>query len=219
MRALFVMLVLSSLSGCLRENGGRPDSPVITEGKPKEGSKPVAATDPVLAKKMADYAKVIEALKPIAKPVACAKLETLLPKAPANYKAGTPHSEMIDTEPSVSGEESYPIRYNFVEGKYKNGDKTLTVQILDTGHNHSFYKWIPEAAELKGGTDEEYEKGLLIDGDFAMESYRKSSGRCELTVMIAGRFQIEIKADGVSPEFAHTILKSIDRKALAGLKK
>jgi hypothetical protein len=230
---LVAILMLAPLTGCLREAGARPDSPAITEEKSKDPSpkppeapvveqgktgKPVKPTADDVARKMADFVKEIEGLKPIAKPVTCEKLATFLPKAPKDYTAGKPHSEMIDTEPSVSGEESYPIRYNFVETRYKNGDKSVKVQILDTGNNHSFYKWIAEAAELMGGTEDDYEKGILLDGDFAMESYRKSSQRCELTVMVARRFQIEIIGNGVTPDFAQAVLKSIDRKALAALK-
>jgi hypothetical protein len=220
MRMFVILLGCVFLVGCRGE--AVSPTPIVEQAKDgkKSADKPEEKKkDPPapVAQKEKDWAEEIKALKPV-DPVAIEKLLALLPKAPADYKAREPLSETIDFEASVHGQEAYSFKYNLVEGKYKNGDKTLTVRIIDTARIAEFYKWIPGSATLKEEFDAGFEKGLTIDGDPAIEKYFKSTQRGDLTVMVAKRFQIEISADGIPPEFVQAVFKSLDRKALTALK-
>ncbi|MBI2807228.1 MAG: hypothetical protein HYX68_19775 [Planctomycetes bacterium] len=152
-------------------------------------------------------------LKPV-EPIECAKLLPLLPKPPMGYSAGTPllESNDFDTRDDT-------FKYNFVEQTYKSRDRALTVRILDAAQIKYFYAWIDESASLKESSEEGSALGLKLDGNPAIERYRKADRRAELTVMLANRFQVEITATGVEPGFAREVYEKIDRQALAALKK
>ncbi|MSQ96884.1 MAG: hypothetical protein EXR98_20340 [Gemmataceae bacterium] len=219
MRMIAVLLALSFLVGCKRESVG--PGPIVAHDK--DDKTPVEKPDdkkkdPPAPEKPTDWAKEIETLKPV-EPVDCEKLLPLLPKAPAGYQTQDAFADSAEfVAMPYETNMTYTIKYGFAEGIYRNGDKSLTVKILDTARIDAFYKWIPESAGLKSETEQGYKKFLTIDGNPSLEKYSTEDKRGDLTVMVAKRFQIEIIAKGVPPEFVQSVLKGIDRKALATLK-
>lgn len=210
MRLLMFGLALLFLSGCGRGTG-KADKKSATDKEGVEISKnpfKAAAQASKMADKMAEIQKEIAEMKPV-DPVHFDKLIALLPAAPAGYKADDPKGETVEF-----GEH----KHSFAERTYRKDDKTLTVKIHDAAQISAFYAGIAFAAMMKRETTEGYEKGVTIDGNPAIEKYTKANKHGELTVMVAKRFLVEIRADDVAPEFVRTVYDSIDRKALGALK-
>lgn len=212
MRTFLILAALVCLSGCARDSAAQ----VIEQAN--DGKKPVDVVQPPVDEKPIDWAKEIAAMKPI-EPVDHEKLLPFLPKAPAGYEVREPYSDSAEFEAQPYHTDiTYFIKYSFAEAIYRNGEKSVTVKILDAARIDAFYKWIPESAALKKQTDAGHELGLTIGADPAMEKYRKDEQRTDLTVMMGKRYHIEITTKGAPPELAQAVLKSIDRARLIALK-
>ncbi len=212
MRTFLTLAALVFLTGCARDSAAQ-----VVE-QTQDAKKPVDDVKAPVDEKPIDWAKEIAAMKPI-EPIDHEKLLPFLPKAPAGYQVREPYSDSAEFEAQPYHTDiTYTIKYTFAEALYRNGDKSVSVKILDAAKIDAFYKWIPETAALKKQTEAGHELGLTIGADPALEKYRKDEQRTDLTVMMGKRFHIEIITKGAPPEFAQVVLKSIDRAKLTALK-
>ena len=209
MRTAFLLITFVLLVGCkpgaapTPEKGDDEAERKRIAALQKGGGKPADN-----AEKIAAIEKEASEMKPV-EPVHFEKLQPLLPQAPAGYKAERPNAETIK-----AGEFSH----TYVECQYRKDDNFLTVKIHDTAMIPQLYKAFAVASQMSAETNEGHAKGVTVDGDPGWEEFKKASKRTTLTVLVGKRFLVEVRADGVPVEFAHTVLKSIDRKKLLALK-
>lgn len=191
-----ILFALLLVAGCVREP---PPQLAIVEN-PNEESRPVNV--------MKTLDNEIHAMTPV-DPVEPEKLIALLPAAPDGFKGEEPHGETI-----AFGDR----KYSHAERKYSKDFKTLSIKIQDRARIGQLYTDIAAKQKLKIRNEDGHHVGLMIDGNPALEQYKVATDWSELTVLVGKRYLVIIQAEGLQPDFLHSVYQSIDVKALAALK-
>ncbi len=201
---VIIPLLLVSLSGCRKKEAPEQEGQEISKNPLKAMSQLGEA-----ARKAAEAAKEAEQMKPV-DPVKFDQLIPLLPDAPTGWKAEEARGETT----SAAG-----YKVSNVQRSYSKGDgQHLEVAILDGAFNPVVYASVTMIAQFSHESTEGYEKGVTIDGCPGVEAFRKSGDHSELTAVVAKRYVVSVKGDGVKPDFIRGVWKSIDRGTLASLK-
>ena len=100
----------------------------------------------------------------------------------------------------------------------EDAPERVTVKITDGTVNQYFAAAYAAASQFSNETTEGYEKGFTLDGYQAVEKYSTESKNGQLTVMVGGRYLVEIDIDGLESKDLQEWWKKIDAKKLAELK-
>jgi len=114
------------------------------------------------------------------------------------------------------------VRFSQAEADYRVNDEDeiyATVTIFDYGATPGMVEGLAFWAntEIDNEGDDGYQKTLKIGGHSAMESYENESKNGTLTLVVNGRFLINIDTTGLDPKVLKAALESIDLKALEKL--
>lgn len=210
MRRLLISLSAAVLAvslfsaGCQKKEAPKP----VEEGQ-ELSNNPIAAMKQIgdAAEKAAKAAKEMESTKPV-EPVHFSKLVELLPSAPAGFTAEEPRGE------TASG---MGFKVSTAERNYSKDGQDFEVKILDGAFNAPIYAFISMAAQFSRESTEGFEKGVTIDGNPGVEKYQKDGKSAELDIVVAKRYVVSIRANGVEPDFARKIYGLIDRGKLEKL--
>lgn len=174
---------------------------VIGSSRPQSGADVSAAINAVGA--------IVAGGKDV-EPVDFRKLKAMLPDTLAGMKR---------TESSGQSGEAMGIKGSSATARYgNNAGGSLQVEITDMGSLSGLAglasKFDPN---MEKETDRGYERTAKIDGQIFHERYDRASKSGEVSVIIAGRFSVNVRGDGVSPETLRGAIKQIDVPKLATL--
>jgi len=145
--------------------------------------------------------------------VAVEKLTPLLPSPPSGWSAETPQVSTADTD---------DFKIATAQRSYHQGEAdeppTASVTIIDFAKNQGYLDGITAAWQLKAETPDGYDKPVEIDGIRGFEHYARSLESSSLSVIVAGRFYIQIELTKTDPKQLREWLKRVDLKKLAELK-
>jgi len=161
-----------------------------------------------------------------AKLVAFEALAALLPSPPEGWSAEKPEGAMSDSD---------DLRLTTAERIYWKGEEgepnaaTAAVTIIDFGGDEAYREaiqagWRAQAqSEAEGpGTTAEREatadRMVEIDGWRGFEHRAETEPACSLSVIVGGRFSVQVALTGLPPEALRGWLKRIDLQKLAGLR-
>jgi hypothetical protein len=99
-----------------------------------------------------------------------------------------------------------------------DAEEKVTVRITDGTGNQFFAAAHAAATQFSKETPEGYEKGFTVDGSPAVEKYTNESKEGTLTVLVAGRYLVEITVTRLESAVMQEWWKKIDAKKLAELK-
>jgi len=125
----------------------------------------------------------------------------------------------------ASGEKSgaMGIKLSKAEGKYREDDKRVEITITDMGSMSAggmggmfAAGWL--MAEIDRESDSEYEKTTTFDGHKAYEKYNSDRNRGEISVMVEGRFLVQVEGNNVSMDDLKDALNEIDLDELESMK-
>lgn len=178
-------------------------------GKDKEEQKEEEPQNAVEAiQQMAKRAEEMQNKEPV-DPIDFRKLKELLPG-----KAGG--LERTEATGEKSGAMGFSISQ--AEGKYREGDSNIEVQILDTGGVGGMALMGLAAwtmAEVDKETATGYEKTTRINGKKAFEKYDNEGKDGELNVIVGNRFIVNVKGRNVSMDQLKDTLDDLDLDKLA----
>ena len=146
--------------------------------------------------------------KPV-KVVGFEQLLPLLPKPGSGWTADEPHGETNSFG---------TIRASKVRRTYRSGKTRVKIEIVDSSFNPMALQAFRMVALMSESSTEGFKRGTTINGQIAMEEWRKGSQRAEVTAMVANRFIV--KVEGRPFTDASTVkafLKAIDLRGLAAL--
>ena len=93
-----------------------------------------------------------------------------------------------------------PVAFSQTETRYKNGDQTIEVKIVDSAFNQMLIT--PWAMFLAAGyekeTDDGYEKSTNINGNPGFEKWNDQRKDGELNIVVAKRFLVSVEGDRVT---------------------
>ena len=145
--------------------------------------------------------------------VASERLAPMLPPPPKGWGAETPQGSTTDTD---------ELRLSTAQRSYFKSDgddqPTASITIIDFAKNQGYVDAITAAWQLKADTAEGYDRPVQIDGMRGFEHYAKLAQACSLTVVVAGRFYIQVELTKVDPKDLRDWFKRIDIAKLAELK-
>ena len=147
------------------------------------------------AKGMEDFAKAMQGMaaamggangaKP-SEPVSFRDLQTAFPTV-SGWTMDKPRGERM----------SAPVAFSQTETRYKNGDQTIEVKIVDSAFNQMLIT--PWAMFLAAGyekeTDDGYEKSTTIAGNPGFEKWNDQRKDGELNIVVAKRFLVSVEGD------------------------
>lgn len=141
------------------------------------------------------------------------KLKPLLPDPPEGWKA----------EPTGgSTTESEDLKFTTAERTYYKGDdenaQTASITIIDFAGNKTYFETATAAWKLNSETPEGYDKPVEIDGLHGFEHYAKALKGSSLSVIVGGRYFVQVEMANQDPKDLREWLKRIDLKKLAELK-
>jgi hypothetical protein len=150
------------------------------------------------AKGMEDFAKAMQGMaaamggangaKP-SEPVSFRDLQTAFPTV-SGWTMDKPRGERM----------SAPVAFSQTETRYKNGDQTIEVKIVDSAFNQMLIT--PWAMFLAAGyekeTDDGYEKSTNINGNPGFEKWNDQRKDGELNIVVAKRFLVSVEGDRVT---------------------
>ena len=150
------------------------------------------------AKGMEDFAKAMQGMaaamggangaKP-SEPVSFRDLQTAFPTV-SGWTMDKPRGERM----------SAPVAFSQTETRYKNGDQTIEVKIVDSAFNQMLIT--PWAMFLAAGyekeTDDGYEKSTTIAGNPGFEKWNDQRKDGELNIVVAKRFLVSVEGDRVT---------------------
>lgn len=131
-------------------------------------------------------------------------------------------SGMKRTEATGEKNAAMGINIATAEGRYSNnGGSSMNVKITDIGSmtglaGMAMYAWA--TTEIDKETDTGYEKTSTFNGYKSHEKYDKSGKSGELTVIVGGRFVVEVRGDGVDMNAIKDAMNKIDLKKLDSMK-
>lgn len=192
------------------------ESTESTEESGSSNSGGIAGALGGLAKNLEDAAKAAEEMaNKNVEPVDFRTLTDMLPSS----AAGLDQVDKSGEKSGISG-----MATSFAEAHYENSDgsKRVTVKVTDVGSMTSLVAfgmaWMNMTIDKESSSG--YEKTTKIDGHPALEKFEQGEGysRGELTVVIANRYIVEAKGDGVSMNDIKGAVDSIDLSKLASMK-
>ncbi len=191
---LFVSVLAVSLWSC----GGSEEK--------EEAEEPANAIEAF--QQMADKAQEMQEKGPV-EPVNFRELKEMLPERAAG---------MERTE--ATGEKNGAMGFSLsqAEGKYKEGDASMTINIVDTGGVGGMAMMGMAAwamAEIDKETTTGYERTTKIDGNKAYEKYDSKRENGELNVLVADRFVVSVKGRKVSMDQMKDTLDDLNLDKLA----
>ena len=147
------------------------------------------------AKGMEDFAKAMQGMaaamggangaKP-SEPVSFRDLQAAFP-AVSGWTMDKPRGERMTA----------PVAFSQTETRYKNGDQTIEVKIVDSAFNQMLIT--PWAMFLAAGyekeTDNGYEKSTTIGGNPGFEKWNDQRKDGELNIVVAKRFLVSVEGD------------------------
>lgn len=147
------------------------------------------------AKGMEDFAKAMQGMaaamgganggKP-SEPVSFRDLQTAFPTV-SGWTMDKPKGERMTA----------PVAFSQTETRYKNGDQTIEVKIVDSAFNQMLIT--PWAMFLAAGyekeTDNGYEKSTTIAGNPGFEKWNDQRKDGELNIVVAKRFLVSVEGD------------------------
>jgi hypothetical protein len=139
-------------------------------------------------------------------------LQAYMPEISGYTKEGDPKGSQMNM-PGMGS-------WSQAEQQYKNGDKTIKVEIMD--YNAAYQAFVGMTAMYKMGYSMEDDSKKQGTADLAVkdvagyETIYKKDQRGELTVVAGDRFLIQIESNGSNdPELLHSVAKSIKLSELA----
>jgi hypothetical protein len=103
------------------------------------------------------------------------------------------------------------------EARYSNGDKHMTLEVADTGGVSGLLAiagWAQGVSEDDNGS----ERTQKVDGRLTHEKVSKTGGTNEYAIVIADRFVVSAKGDGVDINTLKSAVSSIDLAKLESMK-
>lgn len=94
----------------------------------------------------------------------------------------------------------------------------VTISISDTSANQALAMAFAVSAQFNNETTEGYQKSYSLDGNPVHENYENEPKTGSITTMVGGRFNLEVKVSGLSPEEMQAWLKRVDLKGLSQAK-
>lgn len=132
----------------------------------------------------------LDNLTPV-EPVHFSELMTMLPSAPAGWEA---------EKPQGSSNSMGKFQVSHAKRSYRQGDKTIKVEITDWAYAKALYVPFLMSARFSQESTEGYNKGIEIDGAPGREEYKFDSKRGELNVLASKRFFVQIEGRDIEPE-------------------
>lgn len=169
-----------------------------------------------LARNLEDAAKAAEEMaNKNVEPIDFRTLTDMLPSS----AAGLDQVDKSGEKSGISG-----MATSFAEARYENADasKRITVKITDVGSMTSLVAfgmaWLNMTIDKESTSG--FERTTKIDGHPALEKFEEGEGysRGELTVVVANRYIVESKGDGVSMSDIRDAVDSVGLAKLASMK-
>jgi len=154
------------------------------------------------------------AARTVVDPVSFNALIPLLPAAPTDWTAATPDG-------STTSMPEYKV--TFVTGQYSRaaaGDSPqadVTIQITDGGFAEMVAAPFQMMSMMSHESTTGYQKGVTIAGNPAYEVWDNGSRRCELHILVAGRFLVHLQSSQIPPDELRAWADRIDLAGLADL--
>jgi Yip1 domain len=145
-----------------------------------------------------------------AEPIGIEELKPLLPETLAGLAKKSSRSEKT----GIAG-----FMISKADATYGEGDKTLSLDITDTGGAGGLMalaSWV----NVQGEKEDDFsrEKTGKVDGRFVQEKMSKKGGTHEYSVLVGERFMVSVKGRGVSFDEVKGAAKSIDLAKLESMK-
>jgi hypothetical protein len=212
--ASLLVCMLVVLTGCGKKNAEQK----LEESakKMEEAGKEIASGAEGGAEKMADaMKKMTEAFNDGKKvePVNFRDLKALLPASLSGFTRG-----------EASGERNAAMGMNVAEAhtEFTTEDgKSIRIKITDFGSMSGAIKMAAFAwtmADIDRESGNEYERTSTYNGHKAFERYNSADRRGEITVLIAGRFAVEVEGNDVDMSEIKGALSKVDVAKLASMK-
>jgi hypothetical protein len=119
-------------------------------------------------------------------------LQAYLPEIASYAKSGGPKGNMVNMPGAGSWSE--------VQQKYNNGDKKITVKIVDYNGSEAGFSGIKGLYQMGGASEDDEKKSGSIDLGIkdvaAFETVYKQKPRARLTLIITDRFMVNIESTG-----------------------
>ena len=141
-------------------------------------------------------------------PVSYQELIEYLPQSPRGWTAEKPKGQ-------TSSFGNYSISQ--VEQSYSKQDKLMTVSIFDCAFNSALYAPFLLSTEFSQESTEGYNKGIKIDDIPGRESYKYSSRKGSLNLLIDRRFLVKIDGNNIEEDELKQWWHLLDRQSLSKL--
>ena len=185
----------------------------MAEAAAKQGTAAAAQGTADMAKAMQGMAAAFSGTgadgKPV-NPVSFQTLQTQLPKV-SGWDMRDPRGERM----------TMPMAYSQSEARYRKGDSSVDVKIMDTGAAPMLVA--PWSMMLATGYSKEssdgYEKATTIGGNPAVEKWDSRNKRGELNILLGKRFMIVVEGHRLSDiKDLEAFTSALDFGAIAALK-
>lgn len=155
----------------------------------------------------------IAAAQPAQEPIHFSKLIPFLPNTVEGFAA----EKAEGSTSAAMGFKMTEVSRVYHKGS-PDGAETASVKIMDGTASQFFAAAFTAASQFSRESTEGYEKGYMLDGYQAVEKYNTEDKDGELTVMVGGRYLIQIDINGLENKALQDWWKKIDAKKLAELK-
>ena len=141
------------------------------------------------------------------------KLIAFLPTPPEGWTAEKPSGSLTDIE---------VFNLSTATQTYQKGDQEnpplVTITLIDAGGHKGYFDAITVMWKVNAQTPQGYDKTVEIDGMPGYEHYSLGALSGSLSVVVGGRYFIQIEVANQDPKEMREWLKKIDLKKLAELK-
>lgn len=146
----------------------------------------------------------------VVEPIAFQTLQTALPKV-SGWQMEEPEGERMTS----------PVPFSQTEAKYKKGDSSIDVKVVDTGFAQLLVA--PWSMMMAMGYSKEssngFEKATTIGGNPGFEKWQKQSKNGELNIFVGKRFLVTIEGDEINDtKVLHDFASQMDFGKLAAMK-
>ncbi len=104
------------------------------------------------------------------------------------------------------------------ERTYRKGDASVNVHIMDYSESGQMLQAMTAAWGFSVETSDGYSKGVSVDGAKGFEQYENEPKRGTLFLLVAGRYILQIEAQGLPAAELQAWAKRVDIKKLAEVK-
>lgn len=182
-------------------------------GEAEEAGGGSANVDPKnLQEAMAEMQKAIAKNTANVEPVNFRELKEMLPETAAGLKRS-------DAKGEKAG--AMGMKISNATGTYKDGDKRVTVKIVDMGTMKGFAAMAAAGwamAEIDRESDDGYERTTKIEGHKAYEKWNSKTMRGEVKMILVDRFMVEVEGRNVKMEDLMKTAKGLPLDDLEALK-